>query len=365
MDVTDFAEAYCSLIFKYQEDLLVSGDELSDADSLFIKDYFNSTFLTEDNWETIRDIIKKRHREYCKNWTSLEVTPYNFIDRFDCYMDKFREKWCCQSPNADFPNIIDLMFDLVSDLGAEFRSVKAYVNGYVKYSVDKTIEESQNTISKKFSSQVKDLNDKYNKSLEAIDDTVKTEKESISKKVSETSVTILGMFTGIVLTVVAGLFYSSSVLENINQASASKLILVSSLVGFVCINIIAVMFNYIDKFRNPTRNGNGDGIDLKVKWEDVLRRIPQKVVEHLAVVVVDIVLLIAMAFSGICYVVNPETPSENDIVKSPDTNISVDMNVYNHDQTQESDYVTEETTSEEEETSTSEETSYTETESIT
>lgn len=71
----------------------------------------------------------------------------------------------------------------------------------------------------------------------------------LTAKTSETSVTILGIFAGIVLSVVAGLFYSSSVLNNINSASTHKLVIVSSVVGYVCFNIISLMFNYIERFR--------------------------------------------------------------------------------------------------------------------
>ena len=83
----------------------------------------------------------------------------------------------------------------------------------------------------------------------AIEKSIDVQMNKVTSKMSETSVTILGIFAGIVLTIVAGLFYSSSVIESINSASIPKLILVASLVGFICINIIAVMFHYIDRFR--------------------------------------------------------------------------------------------------------------------
>lgn len=72
----------------------------------------------------------------------------------------------------------------------------------------------------------------------------------VSTKVSENSVTILGIFAGIVLTVVAGLFYSSSVLESVNSASFFRLTSVASLVGLVCYHLIALMFRSIEKIKN-------------------------------------------------------------------------------------------------------------------
>lgn len=79
---------------------------------------------------------------------------------------------------------------------------------------------------------------------------VDNQTKQVTSKISETSVTILGIFSGIVLTVVAGLFYSSSVLENVNVANFGRLICVASLVGFVCYHLLALMFYYIDRFRN-------------------------------------------------------------------------------------------------------------------
>lgn len=72
-----------------------------------------------------------------------------------------------------------------------------------------------------------------------------------SKKITETSVTVLGMFSGIVITIVAGLFYSSSVLDNINAANFYRLISTAAVVGFVCYHLVALMFRCIDKFRDP------------------------------------------------------------------------------------------------------------------
>lgn len=86
--------------------------------------------------------------------------------------------------------------------------------------------------------------------------TISVDKEMnrVTAKISETSVTILGIFAGIVLTVVAGLFYSSSVIDNINAANFYRLISASALVGFVCFNLLALMFRYIERIRNSNES---------------------------------------------------------------------------------------------------------------
>ncbi len=86
----------------------------------------------------------------------------------------------------------------------------------------------------------------------AVDTAVKNKMSEVSTKITENSVTILGIFAGIVLTVVAGLFYSSSVLESINSANFFRVISVASLVGLVCYHLIALMFRSIERIKDST-----------------------------------------------------------------------------------------------------------------
>ena len=90
----------------------------------------------------------------------------------------------------------------------------------------------------------------------AATDAVQDKMHEVTEHISETSVTILGIFSGIVLTVVAGLFYSSSVLESVAEADIYKLLAIAGMVGFVCISILAVMFYYIEKIRNGNETDN-------------------------------------------------------------------------------------------------------------
>lgn len=71
--------------------------------------------------------------------------------------------------------------------------------------------------------------------------------KEVPKKVSENGVTILGIFSGITLAMVGGMFYSAKVLENIASTNALKLICISSIIGFVCLNLFLMMFYFISK----------------------------------------------------------------------------------------------------------------------
>ncbi len=104
-------------------------------------------------------------------------------------------------------------------------------------------------------------------SKDAVESAVSNKMAEITSHISENSVTILGIFAGIVLTVVAGLFYSSSVLESVNSANFCRLISVASLVGLVCYHLIALMFRSIDKIKgNDTALSKLSCLDKNISW---------------------------------------------------------------------------------------------------
>ena len=70
---------------------------------------------------------------------------------------------------------------------------------------------------------------------------------SVAHESSERNVTILSIFAGIVLTVVAGLIYSSSLLNNIQESNFYRLVSLAALVGLVCYNLIGIMYLFIER----------------------------------------------------------------------------------------------------------------------
>lgn len=61
-------------------------------------------------------------------------------------------------------------------------------------------------------------------------------------------ITILGIFASVVLAFTGGIAFSTSVLNNIAQASIYRTILISLIIGLVLINVIFAVFYYINKF---------------------------------------------------------------------------------------------------------------------
>lgn len=86
---------------------------------------------------------------------------------------------------------------------------------------------------------------------ERITKSVDRQMSRVTSMMSETSITILGIFAAIVLTAVAGLLYSTSVINNLAKADIYKLICIGSFVGMVCIDLISILFYFIEKIKNP------------------------------------------------------------------------------------------------------------------
>ncbi len=77
---------------------------------------------------------------------------------------------------------------------------------------------------------------------------VKTKLENLQKEY----ITILGIFAAVVLAFTAGIAFSTSVLNNIAQASIYRTVLISLIIGLILINILFGLFYYINFLVNDT-----------------------------------------------------------------------------------------------------------------
>lgn len=59
-------------------------------------------------------------------------------------------------------------------------------------------------------------------------------------------IAILGIFAAVVLTFIGGLAFSTSVLNNINKVSIYRLILTSTVLGVILVNILYALFYYLN-----------------------------------------------------------------------------------------------------------------------
>lgn len=70
------------------------------------------------------------------------------------------------------------------------------------------------------------------------------------------SITILGIFSAVVLAFIGGITFTSSVLSNINSISIYRLLMLTIIIGFVFINAVWILLDYI-KHINKKMGGKG------------------------------------------------------------------------------------------------------------
>lgn len=122
------------------------------------------------------------------------------------------------------------------------------------------IEISRTAEIKKISDEVHELAPK----VEAVRERIKEADTSLKGQVSNLEkalnnaqkeyITILGIFAAIVITFTAGSVFSSSVLQNMHQASIYRIILVTLLIGFVLFNVLYALFSFIEKLVREKEN---------------------------------------------------------------------------------------------------------------
>lgn len=68
-------------------------------------------------------------------------------------------------------------------------------------------------------------------------------------------ITILGIFSSVVLTFTAGIAFSTSVLQNAHQMSIYKMVFVALTIGIVLLNVLYGLFYYINQLVRPSKSG--------------------------------------------------------------------------------------------------------------
>lgn len=98
------------------------------------------------------------------------------------------------------------------------------------------------------------LNDQISKSKEEAQQGIRATEKKAKEQLDETrlqatrdNVTILGIFTGVVIAFVAGLTLTSSVLQNIDKASIYRLCAITTVIAIFFIDLIAMLLTFIGK----------------------------------------------------------------------------------------------------------------------
>lgn len=131
-----------------------------------------------------------------------------------------------------------------------------------KYCRDLSVEAKEEILN--FTDVVNNIAVDFKKEVNKVSETTKQEISETEKTATERSVTILGIFSAIVLTFNAGVSFSSIVLENLISSSIYRAILITLIFGLILGNVIIGLFAYLESMqKKPDRAKKKRS---KVKW---------------------------------------------------------------------------------------------------
>lgn len=112
--------------------------------------------------------------------------------------------------------------------------------------VDNITREIQNSTSK-LNQNIKEIKDTSDSITNEIEDTKQEAKKLRSKldKAQQETITILGIFSAVVLAFMGGMSFSSSVLESMYLSNVYRVSFICLLIGLVLVNLIYVLFTFI------------------------------------------------------------------------------------------------------------------------
>ena len=253
----------------------------------------------------VRTITQKQIYDYIKSFKDSEsyLLPFDFdqTSNYEKYLEHFDTSYKNINNGANYPKVFTYVFDCIKEASENYRLFSSFSQSQN----DIIIKNIQTQIEGVVAVAAKTAADDAEKKIkEGIKDRINSIETDLNKEVSKTSVTILGIFSGIVLAFVAGLSYSASVLESISSTNYFKLISVASLVGLVCYHLIALMFRFIIRVREP------DSTSFKWNRRDVI--------------VTLILLVLIVAVGALQYVPKLNAPLDKQLpLTSAHTNIEI------------------------------------------
>lgn len=303
MSYEEFVNDFCSCILSVSRHDFTITDVSKEEVDFFIKyENFIVTKTKSKTWaneEKIQQLVYKNCNNYFKRSLLLESTPYDFYDsasmkdHIDCLKKYFLQKYKMRLPVQ-----IEIICMYISLKCEEFQNFQAYFNNQMLFvsnyksnvflktlhdyrselnkSANKT--EDLNTKAQDLQKKAEELNEKtkeldiraqdFEKKALELDDKLKKAEKNIrktenrsAKKMTEASVTVLGIFSAVILTFNAALSLSASVLQNINITSIYRLMLISLVIGLIAFNLIFALFYYLNVFRSKL--AGSDEVELK------------------------------------------------------------------------------------------------------
>ena len=187
---------------------------------------------------------KRKINAICKALTleTQKYAPQKTVENIDAYIS---------SPNKLDRILYSEISSFVFSLEMEERGVFATnLEKLLLYSLDdnnNVSEDSKRIIIKIYDHfqlalhQIENVNNIFASSIEEAKENLKKEIKGVEKEY----ISILGIFSAIVLAFVGGITFSTSVLQNISSVSVFRLLLIVDFLAFVLINIIYILVKFI------------------------------------------------------------------------------------------------------------------------
>lgn len=362
-DIKNVIEPLCKIILTKDDTLSIEA-----ADGYIYKLQENQLNLLYDTnpvvgsfeKETIDTIIDNEVMVYVQSYQQPTNTsnlcigsPFefdiagNFLKFINNIVQKLNEK-----KGSDFsPPLVNYIFSRIDLYSEQYRMFELFYDIRAKESREKIISETRNKAKETARNEIARTVNKVKHKLEreaekaldsakkaslmaksakeraeeAANNEVEKKMVDVSRKVSEVSVTILGIFSAIVLTVVAGLFYSSSVIENISKANFFTLLCISSFVGFICFNLVAFLLDFILKINKRLKSEeNKKSTNKKTDTENSFKKLLKRfIIRNYKTFVVNSFIIIVMILTGILQFVFPNTNVDTSEDVKETTSLSV------------------------------------------
>lgn len=275
----------------------------------------------KDGKEIVKNLVSNYLESYQipKFYEQQRSCPFEFDieDNYREYIENFKNYYSYQYENNKIPSILDFAFSYIKDISDHYKIFEKFYNIHGSQSVENIISEAVVTTQDDLQQTTKTVVENARKSMKQAEKNAKREMDKKIKEVNESvaksSVTTLGIFSGIVLTVVGGMIYSSSVMANINTGNIYKLGMVSSLIGLVCINMLSIMFLYIERLHDGK-------LKEKLNFSKVNNRI-------------NIFLIIFMI---LCFILYQTVPDNGLKIQTEETTVEVTTDITNEKDLKES-----------------------------
>ena len=171
--------------------------------------------------------------------SATEYLGLSVKDLYDNYDDYINSR---KKTNINIKSNLSKLYDHVS-----LELARLSLTGNLKRDV--TSDKSM----KRVNSRITELQTTTDKISNELDEKLIKNNERI-EKIGREHVAILGIFAAIVITFTGGISFTTSVLNNIHQASIYRTIFMTLLIGFVLFNILHVLFLFINKIVSNNYN---------------------------------------------------------------------------------------------------------------